>query len=127
MDLSKSFDTIKHDLSIAKRYAYGFSKDSLELLYSYVSNRWYRTKINKKKLVYDKSWFKAYRKDLLFVPLFFSFYLNNLFYFATSTDVRNLSTIKPFMHVVKIKILLLTDWNMIVTLQLSSLKTILWN
>ena len=28
MDPPKGFDTIKHDLLIAKRYAYGFNKES---------------------------------------------------------------------------------------------------
>ena len=47
MDLSKAFDTKKHDLLWAKLYAYGFSKESLKLFHSYLSNRWHRTKINK--------------------------------------------------------------------------------
>ena len=47
MDLSKDFDTIKHDLLVAKLYAYGFNKESLKLLHNYLSNRWHRTKINK--------------------------------------------------------------------------------
>ena len=55
MDLSQVFDTIKYDLLIAKLYAYGFSKESLKLLHSYLSNRWHRTKINTKKLVHGKS------------------------------------------------------------------------
>ena len=47
MDLSKTYDTIKHDLLIAKLYAYSSNKESLKLLHSYVSNRWHRTKRNK--------------------------------------------------------------------------------
>ena len=45
MDLSKVFDTIKHELLIAKLHAHGFSLESLELIHSYLNDRWYRTKI----------------------------------------------------------------------------------
>ena len=47
MDLSKAFDTINHELLIAKLHAYGFSKQALKILFSYMSDRWQRTKINK--------------------------------------------------------------------------------
>ena len=46
MDLSKEFDTINHELLIAKLHARGFAKESLMLLLSYLSNHWQRTKIN---------------------------------------------------------------------------------
>ena len=47
MDLSKPFDTINRELLIAKLYAYGFSKDALKLIISYMTDRWQRSKINK--------------------------------------------------------------------------------
>ena len=39
MDLSKAFDTINHDLLIAKYHAHGFDKTSVKLLFSYLNNR----------------------------------------------------------------------------------------
>ena len=46
MDLSMAFDTLNHELLIAKLHAYGFGKESLMLLLSYLSNQSKRTKIN---------------------------------------------------------------------------------
>ena len=46
MDLSKAFDTLNHELLIAKLHAYGFEPDALSRIYAYLSNRWQRTKIN---------------------------------------------------------------------------------
>ena len=40
MDLSKAFDTLNHDLLLAKLHAYGFDRDSLKVLLSYLSNRY---------------------------------------------------------------------------------------
>ena len=48
MDLSKAFDTINHELLIAKLEAYGFSNESLKLLHSYLSSRWQRIKVKSK-------------------------------------------------------------------------------
>ena len=39
MDLSKAFDTLNHNLLIAKLNAYGFSKNSLLFIQSYLENR----------------------------------------------------------------------------------------
>ena len=42
MDFSKAFDTFNHDVLIAKLHVYGFSKESLKLIESYLTNRWQR-------------------------------------------------------------------------------------
>ena len=46
MDLSKAFDTINHELLIAKLSAYGFSDSALQIVFSYLSDRRQRTKVN---------------------------------------------------------------------------------
>ena len=63
MDLLKAFDTINHELLIAKLYAYGFSKDALKLIFNYMSDRWQKCKINN-LLVAGLHYCKGYHKDL---------------------------------------------------------------
>ena len=48
MELFKAFDTINHDLLIAKVHAYDFDRSGVKLLFSYLNNKWHRTKINQK-------------------------------------------------------------------------------
>ena len=48
MDLSKAFDTLNHNLSIAKLGAYGFEIDALRYMKSYLTNRKQRVRVNKK-------------------------------------------------------------------------------
>ena len=45
-DLSKAFDCLHHELLIAKLEAYGFDHSSLAYIYSYLSDRKQRTKVN---------------------------------------------------------------------------------
>ena len=45
-DLSKAFDCLSHDLLIAKLAAYGFHYDALKLVYSYLSLRNQKVRIN---------------------------------------------------------------------------------
>ena len=46
MDLSRAFDAINHELLMAKLHAYGFGKNALDLVYSYLKNRKQTVKIN---------------------------------------------------------------------------------
>ena len=46
MDLSKTFDTIHHELIIAKLGAYDFSQDALQDMRSFLTNRQQRVRVN---------------------------------------------------------------------------------
>ena len=46
MDMSKVFDSILHDLLIAKMHAYGFSKNSIVFFYLYLKRRKENIRIN---------------------------------------------------------------------------------
>ena len=45
-DLSKAFDCIDHDLLIVKLHAYGFSRNTLLMIHSYLSQKGQRVQVN---------------------------------------------------------------------------------
>ena len=88
MDLSKAFDTINHDLLIAKLGAYGFGTESLKLIRSYLTNRFQKTKVNTSFSSSSKL-FLGIPQGSVLGPLLFNIYIIDLFHLTEKTDVCN--------------------------------------
>ena len=88
MDLSKASNTINYELLLAKLNTYGFSKETLKLIFRYLNNRTQRAKINKT--------FSSWTELLYVVPhgsvlglILSNIYLNYSFLFLNEIDVYN--------------------------------------
>ena len=88
MDLSKAFDTLNHNLLLAKLDAYGFSFNAIKFVQSYLSERFQRVNINNN--------FSEWCKILLGVPqgsivgpLLFNIFINDIFYFIQDAYICN--------------------------------------
>ena len=82
MDLSRAFDTIHHDLMIAKLGAYRFLQDALQFMRSYLINREQRVRVNSNFSTWEN-------KGSILGPLLFNFFINDLFLFVTNSYLSN--------------------------------------
>lgn len=87
-DLSKAFDCINHDLLIAKLHAYGFDKDALRLIHSYLTGRKQRVKINNSFSTLLDILFGVPQGSIL-GPLLFNVFLIDLFLITIETDIAS--------------------------------------
>ena len=77
-DLLKAFDSLSHELIIAKLNAYGFSLPEPKLVQNYLSKRQQRTKINQSYSSWEEILFGVSQGSIL-GPILFNIFLSDLF------------------------------------------------
>ena len=88
MDLSKAFDTINHDLLFAKLKAYGFSKEALKLMKSYLKNRKQKVQINN-KFSSERDFIARVPQGSIDGPLLFNLFINDVIFFIEQCTLSN--------------------------------------
>ena len=119
MDLSKDFDSIPHDLLIAKLHACGFSIDAVTFFYSYLKRRNQNVKINNTHSVFQVL-LSGVSQGSILGPLLFNTFINDFYLWITKTDPLNFADDNTISAAEK------TIKNLISTLEEESQAAIEW-
>ena len=99
IDLSKDFDTIHHDLMIAKVGESSFSQDALQYMRSYLTNREQRVRVNSNFSSWDNN-IAGVPEGSILRPLLFNIFINDHFLFVSNSYLSNYIPIQLYMPLV---------------------------
>ena len=88
MDLSKVFDIINHELLIAKLHPYDFIRESLLIIFRYLSDHLQHAKIDSSFSTWSK-WTPGVLQGSVLRPLLLNIYLNDLIFALKDIEVCN--------------------------------------